>query len=632
MDRELCIWNILKKKKYISFDVFDTLIKRNVPKPKDIFHIVQFVYNQKNEIPLNDFYNQRIKAEKYCRENSEREEIKLSDIYEVIEYTPEISAKLMDIEIDTELQFCQANFNMLGIYKRCIDSDKTVILTSDMYLPESVIIKILSRNGITGYYKLYVSSTIGKQKGTSSLYKYVVNDLGVDASSIIHIGDGLVTDVIRSRQVGIKSLHIKRNNKNLTLVSNDSIFNENSFVWSFANNNITKYKKQSDIFRAGYEAFGPLILGFSWWIHKEMRKAGISKAFFLARDMYLFIDLYKKMFPKDEIKYLQVSRKSLRCAFVKSKEDLKEVLNTMGRSKYTVGDICRTLNIRLTDVQPALAEAVIDINESFSDLISNIEKYEKLQNTLLRKLNEQEDYTVDYLMQEGLFEQGKIVIVDIGWHGTIQNILEGIIGHPIKGLYLGNTRRKNYHSLDSTGYWFNSDDELKTINYISIVGILETMLFPNIGTTIGYRREKDAISPIHGKSEALSYNTIEDFQNGAKTFIDDIINFINRCDAGTDLFELFDMSSNSCMEGYVKMAYQPTLKYAQIFGNLDYEDNKLMKLAKPSKGLGYFINPRSFVRDYRESKWKVGFIKQLFPFFMRPDIIDALIKYINNKR
>lgn len=53
--------HILKKYNYISFDVFDTLIERDVPDPKDIFSIIEKTTDE------TDFRNKRIKAEKIAR-------------------------------------------------------------------------------------------------------------------------------------------------------------------------------------------------------------------------------------------------------------------------------------------------------------------------------------------------------------------------------------------------------------------------------------------------------------------------------------------------------------------------------------------------------------------------------------
>ena len=48
----------INKYKYISFDIFDTLIKRNVEKPEDIFKIVE------KKLQIENFYESIFKEKK----------------------------------------------------------------------------------------------------------------------------------------------------------------------------------------------------------------------------------------------------------------------------------------------------------------------------------------------------------------------------------------------------------------------------------------------------------------------------------------------------------------------------------------------------------------------------------------
>ena len=76
------LFNELKKNideyKYVSFDVYDTLIKRECCDSKSIFVYMDRYVNQYIGKGL-DFYNKRLMAEKYCRQF--QEEVTLEDIY-----------------------------------------------------------------------------------------------------------------------------------------------------------------------------------------------------------------------------------------------------------------------------------------------------------------------------------------------------------------------------------------------------------------------------------------------------------------------------------------------------------------------------------------------------------------------
>lgn len=66
MDTET-IQHKIDEHEIIFFDVFDTLIKRTVPKGKDVFRLVENLYDKKF-FTKSDFSNKRIMAEKTARE------------------------------------------------------------------------------------------------------------------------------------------------------------------------------------------------------------------------------------------------------------------------------------------------------------------------------------------------------------------------------------------------------------------------------------------------------------------------------------------------------------------------------------------------------------------------------------
>ena len=70
-----------KNKKIISFDIYDTLIKRNVPNPTDVFELVEHEYKKIHSVDLR-FKELRIEAEKKVRKENIGYEITFDAIYE----------------------------------------------------------------------------------------------------------------------------------------------------------------------------------------------------------------------------------------------------------------------------------------------------------------------------------------------------------------------------------------------------------------------------------------------------------------------------------------------------------------------------------------------------------------------
>ena len=87
----------------ISFDIFDTVIKRDIKNPSDIFDLIEKKYN------IKDFKKIRILAEKNARINSKDEEISIDDIYKNMDYSKEETKKIKAIEIQIEKDVCTRN-------------------------------------------------------------------------------------------------------------------------------------------------------------------------------------------------------------------------------------------------------------------------------------------------------------------------------------------------------------------------------------------------------------------------------------------------------------------------------------------------------------------------------------------
>lgn len=620
------MWNYIKKHDVISFDIFDTLIKRNVAHPKDIFDIVEYEFNRNSDEKITDFRNVRADAEKRARSSTSREEITLEEIYNNFgQYTKDTLRKLIKLEVDTEIKYCIPNYNLLGLYKKCLESSKTVILISDMYLPKEIIEKILTKCGIIGYKKLFLSSEVGLQKGKGSLYNFVLKELNIKPKQMVHIGDGKLTDYLIPKKRGIDAIHIKREQVNTSVIDKKQIYKD-KYLFPFINNNISKYSNKDEMFRLGYEIFGPLLLGFTEWIYHELKKNNINKACFLARDMNLILPIYLKLYPDSGIKvqYLEVSRRSIRREYIRSKQNFFAVLDTMGRRRYRISELLEAINVSFSELKEMCLQIGHSLEDDYVDIIQKNELLSRVVNKQTLLLLSKPDYICEYLEQFELYSAHNTALIDIGWHGTIQNMLENITKNKFLGLYLGNTIRPNYSTMGSRGYWFSNHDESESLLQMSIVGILETMLFPSVGTVTGYKLNDSKMAvPLHAECEVADFSVIKNFQDGALKFIDDYLPYRRR-----DVI----ITAEQAMMAYIQLAYRPSLNHAKLFSDLTYEDGKTNQLAIVKGWNFYLKNPRMLLKDYEKSKWKEGFIKQLFPFVTKPDKLDRIIKARHYKR
>ena len=134
----------IDKFEYVSFDIFDTLVKRCVTNPHDVFDLVDR-YCKKNEIPVpDDFKDKRITAERMVNQKNKRPST-IREIYDFFcqEYggNPE---KLEETEKLVELNVCKPNTEIINLYHKCIEAGKKIYVISDMYLDAAFLKKILS--------------------------------------------------------------------------------------------------------------------------------------------------------------------------------------------------------------------------------------------------------------------------------------------------------------------------------------------------------------------------------------------------------------------------------------------------------------------------------------------------------
>ena len=198
---ELLFSDVKGNPQYISFDIFDTLIIRDVSRPTDVFRVMG------ERLQQPQFCEQRICAERNARMSAPGHEATIYEIYRHFEGLTE-TEQYIAFELDTEKQLCHADTKMLQFYQQCLEHFP-VVLISDMYMPEALLKSLLMHCGITGFQKLYVSCDIRSSKRNGTLYDYVLSDLGIFAGSLLHVGNDFIADDLAARRKGVRVLKVK---------------------------------------------------------------------------------------------------------------------------------------------------------------------------------------------------------------------------------------------------------------------------------------------------------------------------------------------------------------------------------------------------------------------------------------
>ena len=594
---------------YISFDIFDTLICRNLEKPTDVFKIVKKEYEKIYKEKLNDWENIRINAEKRARKNSNNEEITLQEIYNFVEYDNVIKDRLYKIEIEMEIDLSSTIKNNLRILNLCLKKGKKILLTSDMYLPKDIIEKILEKNKIT-YNKLYLSSEVNLTKSTGNLFKYIINDLKISNTQIIHFGDNHGSDYITPMMLGIKAVHLKREPfKKIKNVRQEDKFSYRCLN-NFINDNLNEEKDY--FYNAGYATLGPLLYGYSKWLQSEFEKEQFDNIFFLARDGYIMQKAFEIISDR-KTEYMYASRRALIVPTIWKYEDflslkknmkfprkitIKALLKKFGLDSQKYKEIIEKHGYKLEE--EILAE---DINEK------NPRFYSEIKNDIYENSKNEYENLVNNLRKHNF--EGKTAIVDIGWHGNMQFAINNIIqvaelNTDLYGYYVGivpNSEKQKI--LNMKAFLFDQNDETFYYKELFFNSLFELIFSTQHGSVKKYVSTSEEVELYPYEYEnSLDKEKIINFQAGAIDFIKDF--------NSSKLSSFIEFNKYISTYNLFELGNYPSKQDINMFGNIDFYDDDTHKLVEVQSLFYYICHPKKFADEFHNAHWKPAFLRKLF--------------------
>ena len=607
----------------VTFDIFDTLLKRNVSNPSDVFEYIG------KKIGNLEFAQKRIQAEIRARGKKKDKEVTLLDIYK--EYGEDYSRH----ELEAEEELLVVNNDILPVFQYCVEN-KRVALISDMYLPEIFLSEVLEREGITGYEKLYLSSSLKKTKQSGDLFRYVLEDMGIENKKILHIGDSFSSDYRVPKEIGMDVFHlptrIKRDGFRL---KGKSL--EEDIINNFINNTVLQCS--DPYYRFGYEKFGMFLWGYVKWIHDSVLSAGIDRIYFFSRDGFIMKEAFDSLYSDVNTQYLEVSRRALRVPILWKNLEFDYLIDMLSPSKFvSLAMIFDGVGLDIHDYQELIKAYGFElstyfvrdelwyndkIRDLYRQLTPDIESVSKKEYELLKK----------YILQNQI--RGRFAVVDIGWSGGMQRYLcetlEMIgVEHEIKGLYVGvaDYYKRNQSvvpDLDLNGYLFDFLHYPSAVDpRSSFVGLFETLFLEQAGSVVKYVEENGMVI---GKRSEYEY-----LQNGEPSYE---LQSVKRLQAGAlDFVKKFGdrsicVSPEILFKGIEETGVRPTRRDLKLFGDFRFfDEGETQYLATPQSLLRYIFHPGDLKRDFLLCRWKIGFMKKLirlpFPYLR---IYKYLLKF-----
>lgn len=429
----------------ITFDIFDTLITRNIYEPDDLFRLMDKVI-KKNYHTSSSFLTLRKDAEAMAVKDK-GSFCCLDDIYDsmavITGWQKDQIEAIKQLEIQLECTLAVPRRDMQAIIRKLRSAGKKIILISDMYLPENIIRQLLSKCGYQeqDFDQLWLSCSLGLRKDDGTMWDRFFAQYGQQRT--IHVGDNTRSDIQMVADRHHDTFFVMNPRYQLKLspwnslissfgdtvdmsickgmVVNGMLFNS-PFALGPAGKPLLR-----EFFHIGFTAFGLLLTGFMAQLHKITDSK--VKLLFLARDAYLLKKIYNLLYPKQQTLYFLTSRRAASVAAIKDAAGIKTILQRQYKGK-----LFNLLEARLGYQLPAGSYRDISVEMPHDlDKVMKIIK-DHIPQILAQAAEETRCYQ-EYI-QSQLTDTEQLALVDLGYAGTIQSYLKKLLSAPMHGYYL----------------------------------------------------------------------------------------------------------------------------------------------------------------------------------------------------
>ncbi|HVX44660.1 MAG TPA: HAD family hydrolase [Mycobacteriales bacterium] len=534
------VWSLLCRESVdvLTVDVFDTLLWRAVPEPTDAFLIIGERLRAGGLLPAEltpaGFSRLRIAAEQRARKIAAAErdtvECTLAEIYAVLAHAFPAEADLeqiMEVEIVAEADICQVDRGVAELI-RLVDAKlgKRAVLVSDTYFSAEHITRLLAGAGGDDLplERIFTSSDMGLNK-PGGLLKRVASTIKVDPERIVHMGDNEAADVEGSRRAGAHPVHYERLTEELTeIVGGEArLHGVPAFDIEHGDFGLTAMRARvahrleiGDLpaalrpyWQSGATVFGPSFTGFAEWAVGRAQDLGVDRMYCLMREGDFLGELLGQaadwMGAKVKPEVIWASRHVVSTASLVNadRESLEKLL--VRRNQPTPRSLAAQLGFSL-DQLPELgdiADTKLFSGELVERVFDAIEGNGTVRAQIMEHATTTRERLLAYLDQHIPADADRIVVVDIGWGGTIQRMLSEVLqaaGRKVDvvGLYFVTNEtavEQRLRGLQIEGYLADTGEPAGLLaSVVRSPEIVEQICMPDAGSLLGFTENLEPIT------------------------------------------------------------------------------------------------------------------------------------------
>lgn len=613
--------------KIISFDIWDTILKRKCHPEEIKLHTANYImlkYEKQLKEKYKDIYEilklrDEIEAN-ICKQNKENgfdDECRIINVFQELqkeifaETIEDISEELLKEEIEQEKRNIFISPEILPIFEKY--KDLKMYCISDFYMSAESLKELLDYVKLpVKIEKIYSSADYLLNKRTGNLYKKAEEEIGIKPEDHIHVGDNQYSDIDVANGLGIETIKTTKTEFNFVPEKGRSF--EFNLDIAKKEENILENK----LFNSGLD-LSPILYFFGYSIVEYAIKNNIDKVYYQTREGETFIKIHEMIQRNNpfgvqipECDTIEVSRMATYSASLKE-FSIQELLRVWSQYRVqSMKTLFKTLAIDITPYKEFMGKYDINIDEDIiepwfninvQNLCNDKEFTDKIQIELDRKRAELLQYFKE--KKNIVNDDEPLFIVDIGWRGTIHDNLCYIFNNKtIGGYYLTLYDFYNVQPKNSYKISFIDERKIRDNEVASMITLLEWIYNPGTGSTIEYK-QGEAIRKAKIEETDIVKKYIKPLQEGMFAGAEIINEYMkyHPYEATETKRVVYDVirktktkPNKALIEAYYSMVFNDT------FGTAEYveKDDKLSTMDKLN-----IIKCRNILR---QEPWKEAFI------------------------
>ncbi|GLX81284.1 rhamnan synthesis F family protein [Thalassotalea eurytherma] len=236
----------------VSFDVFDTLLRRKYFEPDYAKFLLAKEFVSTGLVSHeHEFIEKRNQAEFAVRQTKNFQgDVSIYETYQELakqfNWTPEQANSYADEEFEYDLLMTKPKDEMVDLANELAHMGKEIWLITDIYYTAKQVELMLKKIGLVAPYKLFVSSELGLRKDNTTMWHHVNGLLSRSEKSFIHVGDNVRSDAQLCGDLGLTTMHILNPYDKWRLAGFDNVLTgpldeKNILKWGPLVNNFGRY-------------------------------------------------------------------------------------------------------------------------------------------------------------------------------------------------------------------------------------------------------------------------------------------------------------------------------------------------------------------------------------------------------